>query len=85
VSGVFPEFARCYDPTTAKFWAGLRPMAPSGNPYLGPTPLQNLFVNAGHGHLGWTMSCGSSRAVADLVAGRRPEIDMTGLTLDTHG
>jgi D-amino-acid dehydrogenase len=84
VSGVFPEFARCYDPTTAKFWAGLRPMAPSGNPYLGPTPIRNLFVNAGHGHLGWTMSCGSSRAVADMVAGKVPEIDMHGLTLATR-
>ena len=71
VISVFPEFAKCYDPATAKFWAGLRPMAPSGNPYLGPTPLRNLFVNAGHGHLGWTMSCGSSRAVADMVAGQR--------------
>jgi D-amino-acid dehydrogenase len=84
VIGVFPQFAKCYDPTTAFFWGGLRPMAPSGNPYLGPTRLRNLFVNAGHGHLGWTMSCGSSRAVADLVAGRKPAIDMTGLTLDTH-
>ena len=85
VRSVFPEFAKCYDPKTAKFWAGLRPMAPSGNPYLGPTPIRNLFVNAGHGHLGWTMSCGSSRVVADLVAGRKPEIDTTGLTLDTRG
>jgi D-amino-acid dehydrogenase len=84
VISVFPRFAQCFDPGTAKFWAGLRPMAPSGNPYLGPTPIRNLSVNAGHGHLGWTMSCGSSRAVADLVAGRKPEIDMTGLTLETH-
>ena len=84
VSGVFPEFARCYDPQTAQFWAGLRPMAPSGNPYLGPTPIRNLFVNAGHGHLGWTMSCGSSRAVADMVAGKVAEIDMHGLTLATR-
>ncbi|MGH6896203.1 MAG: D-amino acid dehydrogenase [Geminicoccaceae bacterium] len=84
VIGVFPEFAKCYDPGTAKFWAGLRPMAPSGNPYLGPTSIQNLFVNAGHGHLGWTMSCGSSRVVADFVAGRKPEIDTTGVTLDTR-
>ena len=59
-------------------------MAPSGNPYLGATPIRNLSVNAGHGHLGWTMSCGSSRAVADLVAGRKPAIDMTGLTPETH-
>jgi len=85
VSSVFPEFARCYDPKTAKFWAGLRPMAPSGNPYLEPTPIRNLFVNAGHGHLGWTMSCGSGRIVADFVADRKPEIDTTGLTLDTRG
>jgi D-amino-acid dehydrogenase len=85
VRSVFPEFARCYDPETAKFWAGLRPMAPSGNPYLGATPVRNLFVNAGHGHLGWTMSCGSGRVVADLVAGKKPEIDTTGLTLDTRG
>jgi D-amino-acid dehydrogenase len=85
VSSVFPEFARCYDPNTAQFWAGLRPMAPSGNPYLGPTPIRNLFVNAGHGHLGWTMSCGSSRIVANFAADRKPEIDTTGLTLDTRG
>ncbi|MBX6320354.1 MAG: D-amino acid dehydrogenase [Rhodospirillaceae bacterium] len=84
VISVFPRFADCYDPQTAVFWSGLRPMAPSGNPYLGPTPIRNLFVNAGHGHLGWTMSCGSGAAVADMVAGRKPQIDMTGLTLDTH-
>jgi D-amino-acid dehydrogenase len=84
VIGVFPQFAHCYDPATAKPWAGLRPMAPTGTPYLGATPLRNLFVNAGHGHLGWTMSCGSAAAVADVVAGRKPQIDLTGLTLDTH-
>lgn len=84
VISVFPEFAACYDLQTAKLWAGLRPMTPSGNPYLGPTPIPNLFVNAGHGHLGWTMSCGSSRVVADYVLGREPAIDMSGLTLAEH-
>jgi D-amino-acid dehydrogenase len=84
VISVFPEFARCYDPATALYWAGLRPMTPSGNPFLGATPLSNLFVNAGHGHLGWTMSCGSSRAVADVVSGRTPDIDLSGLTIGTH-
>lgn len=84
VISVFPKFAECYDPKTALYWAGLRPIAPSGNPYLGATPIPNLFLNAGHGHLGWTMSCGSGKAVADIVAGRTPEIDMTGLTLATH-
>jgi D-amino-acid dehydrogenase len=84
VASVFPDFARCYDPVTAKHWAGLRPMAPTGNPYLGPTAIRNLFVNAGHGHLGWTMSCGSGRVVADLVAGRTPALDLEGFTLDTR-
>lgn len=84
VISVFPDFARCWDPETAQLWAGLRPMTPSGTPYLGPTRIEGLFVNAGHGHLGWTMSCGSARVVADLVAGRDPEIDVAGLLAATR-
>lgn len=84
VIGVFPEFARCYDESTAKLWAGLRPMPSSGSPYLGATPIPNLFLNCGHGHLGWTLSCGSAQVVADIVSGRAPAIDMTGLSLETH-
>lgn len=84
VISVFPEFARCYDPPKAKPWAGLRPMAASGSPYLGATPIRNLFLNCGHGHLGWTLSCGSGQIVADIVSGRQPAIDTDGLTLDTH-
>jgi D-amino-acid dehydrogenase len=84
VISVFPQFAQCFNPDTALFWTGLRPMAPSGNPYLGRTRVRNLFVNAGHGHLGWTMSCGSGAVVADIVAGRKPQIDTAGLTVDTH-
>ena len=57
----FPQFARCYSPGTAKVWAGLRPVSPSGVGYMGRTSIRNLFVNAGHGHLGWTMSCGAGR------------------------
>jgi D-amino-acid dehydrogenase len=84
VISVFPRFARCYDPTTAFFWAGLRPVASSGVPYVGVTAIPNLYVNAGHGHCGWTMGCGSGRVVADLVVGREPDIDVTGLTPATH-
>ena len=84
VISVFPQFARCYDPTTAFYWAGLRPVASSGVPYLGATWIPNLFVNAGHGHCGWTMGCGSGRVVADLAMGRTPDIDVTGLTPDSH-
>jgi D-amino-acid dehydrogenase len=62
----FPDFARCYDPAGAKWWAGLRPVTPSGVAYMGRTPIGNLFVNAGHGHLGWTMSCGAGRVVGGV-------------------
>ena len=62
-------------------WTGLRPMTPDGSPYLGPTPVKGLYVNAGHGHLGWTMACGSASILADLICGRDPRIDLTGMTL----
>ena len=65
-------------------WTGLRPMTPDGTPVLGKTPYSNLFLNTGHGTLGWTMACGSGRAVADAVLGRTPEIDFDGLTLDRY-
>jgi D-amino-acid dehydrogenase len=58
--------------------ACLRPMTPDGPPVLGTGKYENLVFNTGHGHMGWTMACGSSRAVADLIQGRRPELDLTG-------
>ncbi len=63
----------------AVMWAGLRPMTPTNLPLIGPTRFRNLFLNTGHGHLGWTMSHGSARIAADLVAGRQPAIPMDGL------
>lgn len=68
----------------AEFWAGLRPMTPDGTPVVGPTPYGNLFLNTGHGTLGWTMACGSGRLLADLVSGKRPEIDTEGLFLNRY-
>ena len=59
----------------AEFWTGLRPATPSNVPYIGATRYANLFLNTGHGTLGWTHACGSGRALADLVSGRDPEID----------
>jgi len=56
-------------------WAGLRPMTPSNVPLIGRTRYRNLFLNTGHGTLGWTLACGSGRAAADLIGGRRPEVD----------
>ncbi len=69
----------------AEGWTGLRPMTPDGTPVMGPTKFPNLFLNTGHGTLGWTMACGSGRAVADLVMGRAPEIDFDGLTAARYG
>ncbi len=68
----------------ARFWVGARPMLPDGPPILGGTAYPNLFLNVGHGSTGWAMACGSARIVADLVAGRAPEIDLDGLTLDRY-
>ena len=65
----------------AEYWCGLRPMTPDNPPVLGTTIYKNLFLNTGHGTLGWTMACGSGKVIADLVSGRQPEIDLDGLTL----
>ena len=70
-------FPRAGDPAEAKFWTGLRPMTPDGTPVVGRTRYPELFLNTGHGTLGWTMACGSARMLADVVSGRRPEIDAT--------
>ena len=69
---LFPE-ACDYDHPV--YWSGLRPLTPSNVPYIGATRIPNLFLNTGHGTLGWTMGCGSGRAIADIMSGRRPELD----------
>ena len=68
-------FPRAGDFNRALRWAGLRPATPSNLPYVSRTRYRNLFLNTGHGTLGWTMACGSGQLVADLVSGRAPEID----------
>jgi D-amino-acid dehydrogenase len=69
----------------ASFWCGLRPMTPDGPPILGPTRYRNLWLNTGHGTLGWTMACGSGQVMADLISGRTPAIDLNGLTIERYG
>lgn len=76
---LFP-LAGDYD--AAERWCGLRPKTPDSVPILGRSPLPNLFLNTGHGVLGWTMSVGSGRIIADLVSGREPEVDIRGLGLE---
>lgn len=71
---IMPE-AGCWD--QAEFWTGLRPATPSNVPYVGKSHFANLYLNTGHGTLGWTHSCGSAAALADIVDGRKPEVDFT--------
>ena len=67
------------DYTVPEYWAGLRPMTPTTVPVFGFARYRNLMLNVGHGHIGWTMSCGSAKVVADLIAGRNPDIDLDGM------
>jgi D-amino-acid dehydrogenase len=73
---IFPDAA---DWDRGEYRACLRPMTPDGPPVLGYGRYRNLVFNVGHGHMGWTMACGTARIVADLLAGRRPELDLDGL------
>jgi D-amino-acid dehydrogenase len=82
VSDLFP---RGGDVSKATFWCGLRPMTPDGTPVVGPTPVQNLLLATGHGTLGWTMACGTGRVIADMVSGKKPEIDVSGLAMARYG
>jgi len=78
VSTLFPKGG---DPAKGTFWTGLRPMTPDGTPIVGPTRVLGLFVNTGHGTLGWTMAAGSGRLMADLVSGAPPEIEASDLSV----
>ena len=69
---VFPGMSR---PELAQFWTGLRPATPGNVPYIGASAVRGLYLNTGHGTLGWTHGCGSGRAIADIVSGRVPEVD----------
>lgn len=77
-------FPRGGDLAKATFWSGLRPMTPDGPPVIGPTQYANLHLNTGHGTLGWTMSCGSGRVLADMLSGKKPEVDVSALTVDRY-
>ncbi len=72
-------FPGAFDETKAELWAGLRPMMPNSIPVFGQARFDNFYLDTGHGHLGWTMACGSGKFLADLVAGRKTEIDPQGL------
>ncbi len=79
---LFPGLAAHAEPHRVRYWTGLRPMTPDGRPLIGRLRFENLFVNAGHGGLGWTLACGSGRLAADLVTGKAPEIDSAAFSPD---
>ena len=77
-------FAGAGDLARASFWTGLRPMTPDGTPIVGATPIRNLWLNTGHGTLGWTMACGSASLLTDLMCSRAPAINPNGLGIDRY-
>ena len=76
---LFPGFG---DLAQARFWTGLRPATPGNVPLIGRFGFANLFLDAGHGTLGWTQACGSGRAIADIVSGRIPDVDFRFIGLE---
>lgn len=82
LKALFPEAADYEQPS---YWVGLRPMTPDGPPRIGRALAGKLYVNTGQGHMGWTMAAGSARIVADMIKGRTPEIDVTGMEVVKDG
>ncbi|MBC9072111.1 D-amino acid dehydrogenase [Thauera sp. CAU 1555] len=78
VKDLFPQGG---DVARAEFWTGLRPMTPDGTPIVGATRYPNLYLSTGHGTLGWTMAAGTGRVMADLLSGRKPDIDVDDLAV----
>lgn len=81
LNDLFPGATR---PDPASFWTGMRPMTPDSTPIIGKGKLDNLFINSGHGTLGWTMACGSGRIIADLISGTAPDVDTSDLGPDRY-
>lgn len=81
VTSLFPQGG---DMSTVEYWTGFRPATPDGTPIIGATPYKNLWLNTGHGTLGWTMGPGSGKLIADLISGNEPEIDNSGLAYSRY-
>ncbi|WP_334107607.1 D-amino acid dehydrogenase [Methylobacillus sp.] len=81
VNNLFPGAG---DLRQTSFWTGLRPMTPDGTPIVGATTIPNLYLNTGHGTLGWTMACGSGKLLADIISGHETDIRYDDLSLDRY-
>ena len=82
VKRCFELFPKAGKPEAAQYWTGLRPATPSNLPIIGRTRFPNLYLNTGHGTLGWTMACGAGRALADIMCGKTPEPDFRFLGVE---
>jgi len=81
VTDLFPHSGNVLKAT---FWTGLRPMTPDGTPVVGATRYSNLYISTGHGTLGWTMAAGAGRVIADIVSGRKPQIETNDLGVNRY-
>ena len=75
-------FPNAGDFSKAEFWSGLRPLTPDGVPIIGPTTFENLYLNTGHGTLGWTLCAGSGKILSDIIGGRIPKIDISDIGMN---
>ena len=83
--GIDRLFPNSYEQTNdLNFWTGFRPSTPDSTPIIGPTPYSNLYLNTGHGTLGWTMSAGSGKLLANLISGSEPEISLEGIDMSRY-
>ncbi|MBC2667157.1 D-amino acid dehydrogenase [Novosphingobium flavum] len=82
LSSLFPGVS---DLSAGTYWSGFRPMTPDGTPVIGGTAYDNLYLNTGHGTLGWTMACGSAQVIADIISDRQPEIETADLGICRYG
>ena len=82
VEAIFPEFAAIMERDSLNPWTGLRPMSSDGVPILGKTSIKGLYLNTGHGHLGWTTAAASGRILADTIMGHSPEVDVSPYSVD---
>jgi len=78
LADILPDYPRDAPVT---HWSGLRPLTPDGRPVMGASPWCNLYLNSGHGPLGWTLACGAGRALAELIDGSPPAIDLRPFSL----
>lgn len=80
---LLPEIGHELDWDSAENWTGLRPMSSDGRPFIGASGVDGLWLNCGHGHLGWTKAVGSARVISDIIMGKVPEIDAAPFSIDT--